>query len=96
MNKGVICPNCGKLMLRGKLGSRTVFQGTYWVEDGKSTWNPKNLVPLNLGETRAYYCKECFITTIYEFGDKNDQVPSEPESDFAKTFRESRKKKGKP
>lgn len=80
-------------MLRGKMGSRQMFQSIYWVEDGKSTWNPKNLVPISLSETRAYYCKECFITLIYELGDERDQILAEPESEFAKTLREGGKRK---
>lgn len=78
-------------MLRGKLKS-SLFEIVFWSEDGKSSWSPKNRVPINLSEARAYYCKECVLTLIYELGDKKDQIASEPDSGFAKAFREAGKK----
>jgi len=94
MTEEVKCPRCGKPMLEGRIKSGSVFETVFWSEDGKSSWNLKNRVPVNLSEARAYYCRDCFITTIYELGDKTDQTAAEPESKFAKAFRETDKKEG--
>jgi hypothetical protein len=88
------CPRCEKPMLRGRIKSGRIFETVFWSEDGKSSWNPKNREPISLSEARAYYCRDCFITAIYELGDKTDQIAAEPESEFTKAFRETGKKKG--
>jgi hypothetical protein len=94
MTEEVKCPRCGKPMLRGRIKSGSLFETVFWSEDGKSSWSLKNRVPVGLSDARAYYCRDCFITTIYELGDKIDQTAGEPESKFAKAFRESDKKEG--
>jgi len=95
MTEEMKCPRCGKPMLRGKIKSGRIFETVFWSEDGKSSWNPKNRVPISLSEARAYYCRDCFITAIYELGDKTDQIAAEPESEFDKFFEKLARRRAK-
>jgi len=96
MSEGKNCPQCGKPMVRGRLYS---YQGMlpidkvpiYWVEDGKTSWNARELVNVS-EDAKAYLCRNCWITVLYELGDRTE-TPNGIETGFDKAFKEQKRGK---
>lgn len=44
-------------------------------------------------EARAYLCKDCWITVLYETEPNGDEGTREPETDFSRLLREEKRRK---
>ncbi len=89
------CPQCGKPMARGRLYSYSnVWNQTpiYWAEEGKKSWKSRELINVS-EEARAYLCKDCWITVLYEAERNGDEGIREPETDFSRLLREEKRRK---
>jgi hypothetical protein len=89
------CPKCGKPMAKGRLRSYSNVWSQaqiYWAEEGKNPWKSREMVNVS-EEARAYLCKDCWITVLYETERKGDEGTREPETDFARLLREERRRK---